>query len=244
MINKLITYDADAAFLFRSENTGTLSTISKQYNGYPFGSFVTYLSGNSRAIFLYVSDIAEHTKNFLHNSKASLTITKLDTTSDQQNSERLTLMGNITKLTNQTAQQCEARFFKFFPESRKYESMHDFNFYRFDITEARWIGGFGQIAWLDSTKWKTNEPAWAKDEANIIDHMNDDHTNVIYSTLHGEYGVRDKNSRMIAITIDGYYIKSKQRLYFIRFDKPCQTAKEIRDTLISHAHSYRKYEIA
>ena len=30
--------------------------------------------------------------------------------------------------------------------------MHDFKFYQLTIKHARWIGGFGQIAWLDQKK--------------------------------------------------------------------------------------------
>ena len=41
-----------------------LSTISSKHKGYPFGSFVTYVSGWDRTVFLYLSDLADHTKKF------------------------------------------------------------------------------------------------------------------------------------------------------------------------------------
>ena len=242
MENKLTKYDANAAFLFRSESTGTLSTISKKYSGYPFGSFVAYVSGRSRVAFLYASDLAEHTKNFMYDSKASLTITKLNTSSDQQNSQRITLMGNVNKLAKGNVKECEQRFFKFFPESRKYQSVHDFNFYRLDITEARWIGGFGEIAWLDSKNWGAQYLDWSDDEAAMINHMNDDHSNVIYSSLYAQHGVKDRDAKMVSMTIDGYYTESEKKLYFISFEEPCHSAKQIRDMLISHANAYRLHE--
>ena len=58
-------YERDAVKLFRSNNSGILSTMSKKYQGYPFGSFITYVSGKNRTLFVYTSDIAQHTINCL-----------------------------------------------------------------------------------------------------------------------------------------------------------------------------------
>ena len=67
MNKKLKEYDLQAAELFRSSNEAILSTISKKFEGFPFGSYVTYVSGRNRDIYLYASDIAEHTKNLKNN---------------------------------------------------------------------------------------------------------------------------------------------------------------------------------
>ena len=242
MKNKLTTYEADAAFLFRSESTGILSTVSKKVKGYPFGSLVTYVSGKSRVVFFHASDLAEHTKNFMHNSKASLTVTKVKAKPDQQNSQRLTLMGDINRLAHSDLSECTERFFKFFPESQQYQFMHDFSFYRLDVKEARWIGGFGEIAWLDRKNWGTLELDWSSAETAMINHMNDDHSNVIYSSLFAQHGVKDRNAKMISMSIDGYHTESQGKLHFISFTEPCYSAKQIRGMLISQANAYRQYE--
>ena len=44
-------YEKEAVVFYRSEKIPVLSTISKKYEGYPFGSFVTYVSGWERTIF-------------------------------------------------------------------------------------------------------------------------------------------------------------------------------------------------
>ena len=54
-------HEKEATAFYRSDKIAILSTISKQHNGYPFGSFVTYVSGWDRTIFLYLSDLADHT---------------------------------------------------------------------------------------------------------------------------------------------------------------------------------------
>ena len=78
MNSKFKTYEANAVNLFRTSSAAILSTVSKKHDGYPFGSFITYVSSRNRNIFLYASDIAEHTKNLRNNSKACMTLFKID----------------------------------------------------------------------------------------------------------------------------------------------------------------------
>ena len=67
-------YELDAVNLFRSSDTAVLSTLSKSSDNYPFGSFVTFASNGNRELIVYASDIAEHTKNVLNDSRACATI--------------------------------------------------------------------------------------------------------------------------------------------------------------------------
>ena len=236
-------YELDAVHLYRTTNAAILSTMSNKYEGYPFGSFITYVSDRNRTLFMYTSDIAQHTKNLKSNPKACVTLFKLDTDYDKQNSSRLTLMGDLKTVSNEELDDCQNRFIKFLPESKKYSSMHDFKFYKLVISRVRWIGGFGDIAWLNPKNWNDEKPKWSKNETMMIDHMNEDHSNVIQSALNAQYGIKDKKAQMIALTIDGYYISSKENIYFINFDKPVYKALDYRKILVKQAKEYRSYEL-
>tara|TARA_B100000965_G_scaffold316980_1_gene277470 strand:- start:733 stop:1461 length:729 start_codon:yes stop_codon:yes gene_type:complete len=236
-------YELDAVHLYRTTNAAILSTMSNKYEGYPFGSFITYVSDRNRTLFMYTSDIAQHTKNLKSNPKACVTLFKLDTDYDKQNSSRLTLMGDLKTVSNEELDDCQDRFIKFLPESKKYSSMHDFKFYKLVISRVRWIGGFGDIAWLNPKNWNDEKPKWSKNETMMIDHMNEDHSNVIQSALNAQYGIKDKKAQMIALTIDGYYISSKENIYFINFDKPVLKALDYRKILVKQAKEYRSYEL-
>ena len=87
-------YELNAVALFRSSNTAVLSTLSKSTNDYPFGSFVTFASNNNRDLFIYASDIAEHTKNILNDTRACVTICSVNKDGDKQTSARLSLIGD------------------------------------------------------------------------------------------------------------------------------------------------------
>ena len=242
MNTKLKSYELSAAYLLRTTSSGILSTISKAYKGYPFGSYVTYITGPDRSIYIYASTLAQHTKNLFKDSKACLTLSREKINDDKQNSQRLTLMGDLEPVHDDEKEYVKQRFHIFLPESKKYSKMHDFDFYKLSLVKIRWIGGFGEIAWLKNKDWKPIQPKWVKGEKHMIEHMNEDHSNVIYSSLKAQHGIADKKSKMIALSIDGYFTKSRNKIYFIEFKYVCLNAKGYRDMLIQQANKYRKFE--
>ena len=237
----MIEYEKLAINLMRNCREGVLSTVSKKYEGYPFGSFVTFISGADRSIIFYASDIAQHTINLKNNSKACITLFNLSE-GDKQDSARLSLIGDVKKI-DKDVEEISRQFMEFFPESSQYSNMHDFSFYKLNISQVRWIGGFGKIAWLSSTNWNPIRPKWLKKEHSMIEHMNEDHSNSIVSTLNAKLGIKDKHARMLRLTMDGYYVSSKNKIYFIDFNLPCFTVKQYRDKLVEQAKEYRDFEL-
>ena len=237
----MIEYEKLAINLMRNCREGVLSTVSKKYEGYPFGSFVTFISGADRSIIFYASDIAQHTINLKNNSKACITLFNLSE-GDKQDSARLSLLGDVKKI-DEDIDEISRQFIEFFPESSQYSNMHDFNFYKLNISQVRWIGGFGKIAWLSSTNWNPTKPKWLKQENSMVKHMNEDHSNSIVSTLNAKLGIKDKRAKMLRLTMDGYYVSSKNKIYFVDFNLPCFTLKQYRDKLVEQAKEYRDFEL-
>ena len=112
MSTKKAKYENEATSLMRSSDVAILSTLSKKQDEYPFGSFVTYGSGIDRSIYIYASDIAEHTRNIKNNPKSCLTIFKINNEFDKQNSPRLSIMGDLRKVSEDDINSCKERFFK------------------------------------------------------------------------------------------------------------------------------------
>ena len=237
----MIEYEKLAINLMRNCREGVLSTVSKKYEGYPFGSFVTFISGADRSIIFYASDIAQHTINLKNNSKACITLFNLSE-GDKQDSSRLSLMGDVKKI-DKDVEEISRQFIEFFPESSQYSNMHDFNFYSLNISQVRWIGGFGKIAWLSSTNWNPIKPKWLNQENSMINHMNEDHSNSIVSALNAKLGIKDKHAKMLRLTMDGYYVSSKNKIYFLDFNLPCFTVKQYKDKLVEQAREYRGFEL-
>ena len=90
----------------------------------------------------------------------------------------------------------------------------------------------------------TKIPKWLTSVSDgIIEHMNKDHSNSIVSTLHAQHGIKDKNAQMSKLEVNGYYAKSKNKLYFLEFKNSCNSLKQYKTELIRNAKKYRKYEI-
>ena len=49
-------YELDAVHLYRSTNAAGLSTMSNKYEGYPFGSFITYVTDRLGHDYRYAID--------------------------------------------------------------------------------------------------------------------------------------------------------------------------------------------
>ena len=65
---------ATGRHLLRSLDSGILSTMSQELPGYPFGSVTPYVMTHEGRLVVYVSSIAQHTRNMQENSKVSLTV--------------------------------------------------------------------------------------------------------------------------------------------------------------------------
>lgn len=88
-------------------------------------------------------------------------------------------------------------------------------------------------------------PDWLQTASKgIIEHMNEDHSRSIVSTLHAQHDIKDTNAKMKALTTDGYFVLSKERLLFLSFELHCSNVKEYKTELIKHATMYRQYEIS
>jgi putative heme iron utilization protein len=65
---------AEARRYLRRQRYGVLSTLSKKLDGYPFGSMVPFMLDHAARPVIYISRLAEHTKNIDADSRASLLV--------------------------------------------------------------------------------------------------------------------------------------------------------------------------
>ena len=69
---------------------------------------------------------------------------------------------------------------------------------------------------------KNDLPEWlSKASYRIIEHMNDDHSNSIVSTLNAQHGIKDINAKMEKLEVNGYFASSTGKLYFLVFENSC-----------------------
>src|SRR5713226_3516961 len=165
--------------LLLEQSFGVLSTISLDVPGYPFGSVTPYCADQQCRPVIYISTIAQHTRNILADSRVSLTVFDSDGGSeDVQARGRLTYIANAGPVPREEA-DVQDRYFRYFPSSRQYEQTHDFAFFRLEPVRLRFIGGFGRIYWLEANQFMAANPFSPSQESRIIQHMNRDHGDAI-----------------------------------------------------------------
>jgi heme oxygenase (biliverdin-IX-beta and delta-forming) len=213
--------------LFLQESFGILSTLSLDVPGYPFGSIVPYCADGTGRPVIYISHIAQHTKNVKADPRVSLTIVESHSGDDDvQSRGRLTVIGNATPIPRDDRRTAE-RYFRHVPESRQYDQTHDFAFYRIDLVRLRFIGGFGQIHWVEPGEFVIENPFSEGQETRILDHMNADHAAALTHYAGG------KASIMTGIDSEGFDMLADGRKLRVHFDSPIRTMEEARAALVA-----------
>lgn len=220
--------------LLNHQSVGVLSTHSIDVEGYPFGSIAPYAIDYEGEPTILISEIAQHTRNIKHNNKVSLTV--FDAGSDDpQSSSRLTWIGDAESI-DPSDNDTRERYLRYFPSSESYFETHDFSFYRIRLRRARFIGGFGQIFWIEPEPMLIKNP-FRDGDAGIVEHMNRDHGKALfhYCKMLGRPDV--ETVTMTGIDSEGFDMLADKRKLRIDFDSPIQTSEEARANLVKLARS-------
>lgn len=165
-----------AKTLVAQASSGSLATIARRPEGYPFGSTVDYaLDARGRPI-LSLSTLAEHTKNAKKDARASLLVLEPERESEVRLAGgRVTLVGTLEPGTDDETLHLRESYLAAHPDSL-WVDFGDFSFYVLHVEAVRYVGGFGAMSWVTADAYVEAEPDPLADaKFSIIEHMNDDH---------------------------------------------------------------------
>jgi len=159
---------------------GSLSTLSRKQPGFPFGSVMPYgLDDHGRPIFL-ISTMAMHTQNLQADARASLLVTQEDTDSEPLGASRVTLVGNVLPVPNAELAEVRKLYLELHANSTYWVDFEDFSFYRMNVIDVYYVGGFGVMGWVSAPDYDRSQPDPLADSmAEIIQHMNADHKDAL-----------------------------------------------------------------
>src|SRR5437867_5441371 len=159
---------------------GSLSTLSRKQLGFPFGSVMPYgLDDHGRPIFL-ISTMAMHTQNLQADPRSSLLVTQEDTEGEPLGASRVTLVGNILPVPNTELVEARKLYLERHANSKYWVDFEDFSFYRMDVIDVYYVGGFGVMGWVSASDYDSSQPdPLADSTAEIIQHMNADHKDAL-----------------------------------------------------------------
>jgi putative heme iron utilization protein len=131
---------------------GVLATLSARRAGWPFASVVAFAGSVEGDPLLLLSSLAEHTRNLALDTRASLLVVEHAAEADPLAGGRVTLLGKIESVPTEHEPAARQRYLERHPEAREFFGMGDFRLYVLKVTEARYVGGFGDMGWLDRSQ--------------------------------------------------------------------------------------------
>ena len=147
-----------ARTLMYASHIGSLSTLSRKQPGFPFGSLMPYaLESQGRPIFL-ISTMAMHTQNLQADPRASLFVTEPDASGDPLGSSRVTLIGSVFQIREPELAAARTVYLTGYPDSKYWVNYDDFFFYRMDVLDVYYVGGFGVMGWVAASEYSQAQP--------------------------------------------------------------------------------------
>ena len=204
------TYAERARTLVYLGRTGALSTLSRKHPGQPFGSVMPYsLDAGGSPLFL-ISTMAMHTQNLQADPRASLLVTQPGWTSDPLAAGRVTLMGEARPLTEADAALARQAYLARHSNAAYWVDFEDFGFYRLDIADIYFVGGFAAMDWVSADEYlAARHDPLADAAAGIIEHMNHDHADALITFARVLAGTESDEAVMISVDRLGFKLRLK-----------------------------------
>jgi heme iron utilization protein len=189
---------------------GSLSTLSRKQPGFPFGSVMPYgLDDRGRPIFL-ISTMAMHTQNLRADPRASLLVTRDDAGGDPLGASRVTLIGSVLPIPEAEVAEARTLYLAHYPNSKYWVDFEDFSFYRMDVVDVYYVGGFGVMGWVSASEYDRSQPDPLADSmAEIIQHMNADHKDSLVLLARKFASIESQDATMTAVDRLGFQVRVK-----------------------------------
>jgi putative heme iron utilization protein len=224
---------------------GSLSTLSRKQPGFPFGSVMPYgLDVRGRPIFL-ISTMAMHTQNLQADPRASLLVTQPDAGGDPLGASRVTLVGNVLVIPESEVADARKLYLERYANSKYWVDFEDFSFYRMDVLDVYYVGGFGVMGWVAAADYDHAPPdPLADSAASILEHMNTDHKDALIVLARVFEGVECTEAAMTSVDRLGFHVRLKTqegvRGLRIAFLREVSNPAETREVLVEMVRQARQ----
>jgi heme iron utilization protein len=235
--------------LLRSERNAVVCTLSKKIGGWPFGSIAPYAISRAGEPVILISEIAEHTRNLRADARVSLLVQDSAAMADPQAGARVTLMGYAAPVSRVYADDARSRYLNLFPNSAGYFDAHDFSLFHIKAEQVRFIGGFGEIYWLDGREIVDAASApgidpLAPQSVAICEHMNQDHADALRLYAAAFADTKADAAKMIHVDVEGFDMVAVEggshKHLRIDFPTPAVNSEQVRAVMVEMVRTARQ----
>jgi heme iron utilization protein len=227
-----------------SERLGTLATHSVRNPGWPFASVMPYALDETSSPLFLISAMAIHTQNLVADSRTSLLVMQGGAEADPLGSQRVTLLGHARRI-EQPGDDIRARYLDRHPSAKYWIDFDDFSFFRLEITDVYYVGGFGVMGWVTAQDYAVAEPDPLVDSAaGIMEHMNADHGEALRQITQKFAGLEAESAAMVACDRLGFVVRAKTASGMkgarIQFPEPVMSPADARRVLVEMTRQARE----
>jgi putative heme iron utilization protein len=178
--------------------------------------------------------MAMHTQNMLADPRASLLVTQRDTDGEPLGASRVTLVGNVLPVPNTELAEARKLYLERHANSQYWVDFEDFSFYRMNVVDVYYVGGFGVMGWVSDSEYHRSQPDPLADSmAEVIQHMNADHKDALVLLARKFARIESSDATMTAVDRLGFHVRLKTsdgmrgaRIAFLReVSNPAETRK-------------------
>ena len=227
--------------LLRAVPKAALGTILRAAGGRPYVSLVSVATAHDGAPLLLLSDLADHVKNLEADDRVSLLLDGTGEVEDPLAGERVSLVGRLAR-TDRASDR--ARYLARHPAAALYADFGDFAFYRMSVERAHLVGGFGRIHWLDGADLLVApQPALAEAEGAILEHMNEEHREVVQLYAQRLLGLEGADWALTGIDPEGCDLRMGRLTARLELDAPIGDPETARAALVALARRARQRHV-
>jgi hypothetical protein len=202
------------------------------------------LDAQGRPIFL-ISTMAMHTQNLQADPRASLLVTQADGDGDPLGASRVTLIGNVLTIPQSEIADARTLYLERYANSKYWVDFEDFSFYRMNVVDVYYVGGFGVMGWVKASDYDQAQPDPLADAASgIIEHMNADHKDALILLARTSAGIESQEAAMTSVDRLGFQVRLKttegMRGARIAFLREVRNAMEARKVLVEMVQQARQ----
>jgi putative heme iron utilization protein len=196
-------------------------------------------------VFL-VSSMAMHTQNLTADPRASLLVMHEGGQGgeDPLGAARITLVGEVGPVPEAETAAARELYLGRHENARYWVDFNDFGFYRMQLADVYFVGGFGVMGWVTADEYAGSQPDPLMDcAAGILNHMNADHSEALalLARAAGEAGVN--TATMTAVDRLGFHLRLRtgDRVHGARiaFTREVRNASEARTVLVEMVRAAR-----
>jgi hypothetical protein len=197
-----------------------------------------------RPAFL-ISTMAMHTQNLQADPRASLFVAEPEASGDPLGASRVTLIGNVIRIAEPELANARTAYLRSHPESKYWVDFDDFFFYRMDVLDVYYVGGFGVMGWVAASEYSQAQPdPLAELQSSIIQHMNTDHKEALILLAKRFAGIDVQQAEMTSVDRLGFHLRLKietgMRGVRIGFLREVSNSEETREALVDMVRQTRQ----